>query len=115
METLLKIVTLMPLQELWWPDGYTSKDRKSYLSEEDIKRMLQLGPVQFVVIDVGLAPKWIPVSERFDFWKTEVLCHLAAPDSKPSLNDFPGSYFYWASEWKSPEGSPPVVVLEMCH
>ena len=92
MDLKFRVVTQLPLQELWRASGF----------------------VQFVVVDAGAAPQWIPASECFNFWKTEVKPHLASED-RISLQDFPGEYCYFASKWDSVEPSAPIIVLEKQH
>ena len=62
----------------------------------------------------GNPSKWVPNNERYDFWKDEVKAHLAAPDSKAALEDFPGEYCYFASEWKSYDGDT-IILLSKAH
>jgi len=45
----------------------------------------------------------------------EVKHHLAEPNAKMILNEIPGCYGYWASEWQSDEVQEPIVVLELSH
>src|SRR5689334_6966351 len=98
MDTALKVVTQIPLPELWRDDGFTTTSRVRWLTSDDITSLLRAGRVRFVVADVGASPRWIPLSECYDFWKTEAQPHLAAPKSRASLDDFPGGYCYFASE-----------------
>ena len=113
MNTALKIITRLPLKELWRDDGFTTTTRSRSLSTEDITVLLRAGNVQFVVADVGIALRWIPSGECFDFWKAEAKIHIAAPDERVVLDDFPSSYCYFASEWIG--GAVPIVVLEKYH
>lgn len=52
------------------------------------------------------------MKECFHFWKDEVKPHLANANVLP--DEFPGSYCYFASLWKSAEATP-IVVLEKHH
>jgi hypothetical protein len=108
-------ITKLPLAELWREDGFTTTSRARSLTEDDIKGLLGVGPVQFVVADVGASPRWIPLGECYDFWKTEAQPHLAAPESKVYLDDFPDGYCYFASEWRTQDGAAPIVVCERHH
>ena len=72
----LKVVTHLPLRELWRADGFSTTARGKSLTPDDVREFLTSGPVQFVVADVGVAPRWIPASECFDFWKREAKPHL---------------------------------------
>jgi hypothetical protein len=109
----LRVVTQLPLRELWRDDGFSTTARGKSITHDDIREFLTSGPVQFVVVDVGRAPRWIPASECFDFWKNEAGPHLAS-GKKASLNEFPGGYCYFASQWQG-ETTTPILLLEKHH
>ena len=98
MDADLKDETQLPLTELWRDDGFNTISRDRWLTVDDITCLLRVGRVQFVVADVGASPRWIPLRDCYDFWKREAQPHLAAPESCPSLDDFPDDYCYFASE-----------------
>jgi hypothetical protein len=114
MDASLKVVTRLPLEELWTDDGFTTTSRTRSLTANDITCLLRCRRVHFVVADLGASPRWIPLNDCYDFWKREALPHLAAQESGIFLNDFPDGYCYFASEWSSRDGAP-VVVFEMHH
>jgi hypothetical protein len=64
-------------------------------------------------MEAGTKSVWVPLDKTFAIWKSEVKPQVAVPD-KPYLEDYPGEYFYDASEWKE-AGRPPIVVLSKCH
>jgi hypothetical protein len=109
----LKVVTQLPLRELWRDDGFSTTTRRKSLTQDEGREFLASGSVQFVVAEVGVAPHWIPASECFDFWKKEAKPHLAS-GTKASLNEFPGGYCYFASQWQG-ERATPIVLLEKHH
>ena len=114
MDTIPKIVTEMPLTELWNGNGPLDARRGEYLGETDIVLLLRDGS-SFVVADVGLPLRWISEDDRFAFWKTEVKSRLVAPDADGFiLDDYPGSYCYVATMWKC-ASTGPVIVLEKHH
>jgi hypothetical protein len=78
---------------------YPSRSSITEIAHLSIKITRSPGPVQFVVVDVGVAPRWIPASECFEFWKNEAKPHLAG-DTKVDLNEFHGGYCYFASQWE---------------
>ena len=114
MDAALKVVTQIPLTELWRDDGFTTTSRVRWLGADDVAGLLRAGLVQFVIDDVGLSPYWIPLSECYDFWRREAQPHLAAPESRACLDDFPGGYCYFASQWKGRD-STPIIVCERHH
>jgi hypothetical protein len=114
MDAKLRIITHLPLAELWRDDGFATGERGRSLTCEDVRQFLTVGPVQFVVADVGAAPQWIPERECFQFWKNEVQPHLAS-DGIVRLDEFPGAYCYFAFQWEPRTPEPPIVVLEKQH
>jgi len=108
-----KIVTVMPLTEIWNSQGRIEATRERVLGLDDLKGMLSRFPVEFVVANPGHPLEWISVEKCYEFWKSEVKVHLASADQF-SLEEFPGDYAYVASEW-SGELQTPVVLLEMYH
>jgi hypothetical protein len=108
-----RVVTRLPLSELWNDAGAVRADLIRDLAADDIRELLRAGPVQFVVADVAAPLRWVPVDDCFRFWKSEVVPRMGAPSGAP-LEAFPGGYCYFASEWGPVEG-PPVVVLSIAH
>lgn len=88
---------------------------KRDVGRELITELLRDGPVKFVVANCGEHLKWVPVGDRFRFWKDEVKPRLVEPSvERFRLEDFPGEYCYVGTEWAG-AGEVPVVLLEMWH
>jgi hypothetical protein len=115
MDAALRIVTQLPLQQLWRESKFTTTARGGSLTRSDITGLLQAGPVQFVIADVGVAPRWMELADCYDFWKSAAKSHLAEPKSKAALDDFPDRYCYFASRWESEHVAAPIVLLEKHH
>jgi hypothetical protein len=109
----LKVVTQLPLRELWRDDGFSTTTRGKPLTHDDVRAFLASGRVQFVVADLGVAPRWIPASECFEFLKKETKPHLAS-DTRAFLNELSGGYCYFASQWGG-ETTTPIVLLKKHH
>jgi len=105
------IVTRLPVEELHTSIGVA--ERKRDLQRSDIQSLLELGGVRFVVADIGCKLRWVNESECYDFWKIEARDHIGTPGNSNFLDDFPGSYFYFASEWA--DSTTPIVLLSKCH
>ena len=113
MDITQRIVTRLPLQELWNDQGSSSKHRIRDLSLDDLQVMLSSGTVQFVVVNVGHRPQWLSKKDCYRLWKSTIRPHLAEPTSKVFLEDFLGEYYYRAFEWLF--DSENIVVLEEQH
>jgi len=109
-----RVVTAMPLQVLWTDDGELRAQRGRSLDREAIRELLRHGPVRFVIANVGERLRWVSLDDRFEFWKADVVPHLAESDGI-RLDDFPDSMAYVASEWLAAETEPPIVLLETHH
>jgi hypothetical protein len=114
MEAKIRIVTHLPLRELWRDNGFISNSRGRSLTKNDITEFLRAGLVQFVVADVGTPFEWIQLQGCHQFWKDEVKPHLAA-NSRAVLDGLPGGYCYFACQWDTEVEEIPIVVLEKHH
>ena len=114
MKPELRHVSQMPLAELWNEQGVIRAERMRELDSSQIASMLRAGKVRFVIADIGHHLEWVSAEDCYQFWKSEVKRHLAHPDNKTYLEDFPGEYCYFASEWKADLGEP-IVLLSKSH
>lgn len=108
-----RVVTQLPLDESWDDAGPVAAMPSRDLTATDIATLLRAGPVRFVVANIGSPLRWVPVGECFRFWKAEVRSRVAGPGGA-YLEDFPGGYCSFASEWAAGDG-PPVVLLAVTH
>jgi hypothetical protein len=113
MDIAKKVVTRLPLEELWNEKGNLNAQRVvTGLNAADVREMIKAGAT-FVVADVGKPPHWIDPAHRFEFWKTEVKPRLA-DSGQAFLEQYPGGYCYFASKWRlSDEIS--LIVIERHH
>jgi hypothetical protein len=114
MNLQLRIVIHIPLAELWTDSHVLAYKRNRYLGREDVKELSATQPLQFVVAVLGEKLKWINEEDMFDFWKNEIKQYILKVDIRIYLDDLPGNYGYFASEWTL-EGSPLVILLEKIH
>ena len=111
----LRIVTVMPLTELWQADGPIAATRGEPLSAATIRDLLRDGPLHFVIADCGHPLVWIETERCFEFWKSEVQPRLVEPSAhRFRLDDHPDGYCYTASKW-SAERCGSVVLCEKYH
>jgi hypothetical protein len=115
MKSSQRIVTRIPVEELWRDDGSSITLRGESLNADDITTLLHISPVEFVVADVGLPLCWVKGDDSYGFWKNEVKAHIAEPQGEWSLDNFPESYYYIASQWKVDGQLVPAVLLERHH
>jgi hypothetical protein len=113
MDPTQRIVTKLPIAELWNEHGIVAAIRQRRLDAAGIRNLLRRTSVHFAVANCGAPLRWIPPSESFSFWKHEVGPHLPEA-SAPRLDNFAGGYCYFASEWITADGGS-VIVLEMAH
>lgn len=113
MKPELRYVSRMPLAELWNENGVIAAKKVRDLRSSDIVSMLRAGRVRFVVAEIRHHLQW-NIEDCYEFWKSKVKMHLAQPDAERYLEDFPGEYCYFASEWKADVGEP-IVLLEKSH
>ncbi len=105
----------MPLQELWNSNGAIQARKRRDLTEMEIKAVLQTGPVQFIVAELGKPLRWVAKNDCFSFWHKEVKPHLVDPKLEGFyLEGIPGGYAYCASEWCVDTGLC-FLLLEMHH
>src|SRR5215203_4926531 len=106
-----RIVTEIPLENIWNSQKEMNIQRSSFLTKERIKEMLRNGPVDFILADVGNKLEWIATSNCYNFWKSEVEIHLTENLPEIDLDDFPNDYAYIASEWTG-DIKTPIILLE---
>ncbi len=105
MRSDLRTVVRLPLERLWCGDKVFER-RQRDLSPEEIKTLIQQGRVEFVVADVGKGLEWVDPTDCFTFYKREIKPHLAG-SSRIELEQFPGEYCYFASDWgEAMQGCP---------
>jgi hypothetical protein len=107
-----RIVTKLPLAELWDESGTLTDGRVRVLDRSNLAELLRAVPLQFVVADSGLKLRWVPMQQRFEFWKT-VRAQIADPTKPIRLEEFPNETAYTASEWRG--GTDKCLILLEKH
>jgi hypothetical protein len=117
MDPAQRIVTRLPLTELWTDRGPINAERERLVGRSDLVALLQAGPVQFIVADVGHSLRWVPQTEYLLAWKADVRSHLVdEPEGPIDIYQYPEGYAYVASEWAAEGVHPvPLVLLERHH
>lgn len=110
-----RLIIEWPIRELWNDAGpVPSRMLRDELSEADVKGLLGAAPVQFIFAPFGRRLEWVPLEERFDFWKSEVQQRLTqwGPENRVYNDDFPDG-FVIASQWEIDGSDVPVVLLSL--
>jgi hypothetical protein len=105
-----RIVTRIPLDELWTRDGILPLTRAGELTCNGVAECVRCGEVGFVCANVGEPLLWITSVPTFDFGKA-VRDQIIDPEAT-SEND--GEMRFRASEWSGVE-MPTVILLEAVH
>ena len=113
MDSTLRVVTTIPMNEIWDDGGAIAARRDRDLWAEDIKSLLRLGPVEFVIAHVGQKLVWKSASECYSFWKDEVLPHCPTDEHAQAPEEFPNCYCYSASQWDCRGREHAVILLEV--
>lgn len=108
-----KIVVKLPLTELWDEMGTLSGERVRHLDENLVRELMGAGPVQYIVANCGAGLNWIPIQERFRFWKA-VQSQVVDASRPIYLERFPNQTAYTASEWRGRDGEC-LILLETHH
>jgi hypothetical protein len=107
------MVTKLPLTELWDETGALPGERIRHLDENLIRGLMGTGQVQFIVANCGAKLNWIPMQERFEFWKT-IRPHIADPSKPIYLKQFPNETAYIASQCRGSTAEC-LILLEAHH
>ena len=114
MPVFKQIIERMPIKDFQLGNDLNGYKREKRLIAEEIKDILQAGPVLFAIADVGHELEVIETGQCFKFWKAEVEKHLADPSKPARLEDYSDEYLYFASKWIAEDLSP-IVLLEKHH
>lgn len=109
-----RIVTRLPLEELWNDNGPLAAVRSKALNVDDVRSLLRDGPISFVEANLGSNLRWVPESDCFVFWRNQVQPHLSDPCAHQALDQFRSEYCYFVSLWKSPDRAR-IVLVEKAH
>ena len=108
-----RIVTKLPLTELWDEEGALLGERVANVDQHLVRELLRKGPVRFIVANCGAKLNWIPIQQGLKFWK-RVRSHIAEPSKPIHLKQFPNETAYIASQWRGSTGEC-LILLETHH
>lgn len=114
-----RVVTRLPLSELWDAEGILQVEKRRIVGCEQVVELLRRGGVRFVLANCGNPLKWIAEKETYRYWREEVKPHLVEPAAAENgfrLEDWPGEYCFVASEWSGRgDATESIVLLETHH
>lgn len=112
-----RVVTRLPLTEIWDTRGDLPLQRKRTVGLKQVTDLLRCERVRFVVADCGKVLRWMPPDDGYRFWKEDVKQHLVEPDAAEKgfrPENWPGQYCFVGTEWGEIDGET-VVLLEIHH
>ena len=113
MDPSLRIVTKIPLEDLWTDGGALAATRGRLLSLAEVKEILRSEGASFAIGEVGLPLRWFARDQFLDLWPEEIRPRLADPPGPWSLSSFRDERFYVASCWQGEAGQ--ILLFEMHH
>jgi hypothetical protein len=120
MDPAKRIVTQLPLPEMWDARGPLPATRQRALAADEVAAFLVVNPLlpsaRFVIADVGQPLHWLDLEAMLVFWREIARTRIVAPAEQGfRLEEFPGAFCYLASEWREEGTEAPIVVLEQYH
>jgi hypothetical protein len=110
-----RLVSRMPVEELWSMAGSTRHLRLRSLTTDDVEPLLKAFPdLRLVEARIGEELRWYPHGD-YGFWYHRAQLHAAEPDNRRSLDEFPDSMCYFVSEWVEAESQDRVLLFEQHH
>jgi hypothetical protein len=115
----LRIVSCMPLDQLWTQHGITRHVRGAALGVAEVEARLRASQdYELVEARTGSQLRWYPRG-HYGFWQEKARRHAEEPDEEPDevrpLDDFPDSRCYFISEWHDAETGDSVLLFEEHH
>jgi hypothetical protein len=107
-----RIVTKLPLTEVWDENGTLHGGRVRHLEQNLIRELMQTGTVQFIVANCGTKLNWIAVT---GLSSGKLFANKSPTHRNPSIsNSFRMRTAYIASEWHGSAGQC-LILLEAHH
>jgi hypothetical protein len=111
----LRIVTRMPLDQLWTQRGITRHLRGAALGAAEVESRLRASQdYELVEARMGSQLRWYPRG-HYGFWKEKARRQTAEPGNVRSLDDFLDSRCYFISEWHDAGTGHGVLLFEEHH
>ncbi|RSK30166.1 hypothetical protein [Hymenobacter metallilatus] len=109
-----RIVTTIPLEQLWNEAEILPHERQEYLNEQEVQDLLKNGNVPIVLASCGLKLAWIAPLEALARFKREIKGHIVNNPDRFVLQDYEDDWCYLASLWNNTLEER-VLLLETYH
>jgi hypothetical protein len=109
-----RIVTTIPLEQLWTEAEILSHERQEYLNEQEAQDLLQNGNVSILLASCGLKLIWITPPEALAKFKREIKGHIVNNPDSIVLQDYEDEWCYLASLWNNTLEER-ILLLETYH
>ena len=109
-----RIVTKIPLEELWTDSAILSHKRQEYLTEPQALDLILASKTPIVIADLGVKLSWIPSNDTLSAFKKLIKGHIVNDPDRIILEEYEGEWCYLASEWVNAEGEK-ILLLERLH
>jgi hypothetical protein len=113
-DSKLRVVTRLPLEELWDDSGVIAAHRARDLNADGVREALRTG-TKAAVANIGDPLRWLHGLALFDWWKAEAAPRLLDPNAPAwRLELMPGHRGWLAAEWRLLDGAL-VLAFEAIH
>lgn len=109
-----RIVTKIPLDELWTDSEIVSYKRQEYLTERQVQELVFKGDIAVAEASCGLKLSWVSPNSAIEFYKKQIKGHIVNDPDRIILADYEDEWCYLASLWSSADGQK-AILLETYH
>ena len=109
-----RIVTKIPLDELWNDSAMLAYERQEYLTERQVQDLVFKGDIAVAEASCGLKLSWVSPNSALEFFKKKVKGHIVDDTDRIILTDYEDEWCYLASVWVDANGQK-VILLETYH
>jgi hypothetical protein len=109
-----RIVTRIPLDELWTVSAILEYKRLDYLTERQVKELVLKGAIAIAEASCGLKLSWILPDNAFKYFKSQIKGRVVHDPDRIILDDYEDKWCYLASLWVDAK-SQKVILLETYH
>ena len=109
-----RIVTKIPLEELWTDSAILSHKRQKYLTERQAFDLILASKTPIAIASCGLRLSWIQPNDTLNAFKQQIRGRIVNDPDRIVLEEYEEEWCYLASEWVNAEGGK-ILLLETFH